>query len=236
MKRRQAVVLAGGMGTRLRASTGELPKPLVPVRGKAFLRWLVELLRDRGMTEVLLLTGYRGELIEEHFARDPVGGIELGYSREVSPLGTGGAVCQAMPWLEPRFVLVNGDTYLDVDYARLLERPARPAVSATMVIYRDAGGEIDQPGNVDIDEDGLLVAYRKAGDGPPLPYLDAGVAVWSREALDELAPQSEAFSLEQDVFPALIARRQLGSSISPTRFYDIGTPERLAVFERALPR
>jgi NDP-sugar pyrophosphorylase family protein len=141
-----------------------------------------------------------------------------------------------MPWLEPRFVLVNGDTYLDVDYGGLLERPARPAVSATMVIYRDADRALDQAGNVDVDADGFLVSYRKAGDGPPLPYLDAGVAVWSRDVLDELAPQRDAFSLEQDVFPALIARRAMGSSISPTRFYDIGTPERLAIFERALPR
>ncbi len=231
----QAVILAGGLGTRLRARTGDLPKPMVPVRGKPFLRWLVELLRERGMQQVLLLTGHRAEAIHEPCAQHPVPGIELAYCREPAPLGTGGAVLGALPQLAPRFVLVNGDTYLDADYAALLEQAERQAAPALMAIYRDARGELDQPGNVDIDEDGVLISYQKATSGPPLPYIDAGATVWSRDVLARLSARTGPFSLEHDVFPALIARRQLRSSISPARFYDIGTPERLAVFERALP-
>lgn len=236
VQRRQAVILAGGLGTRLRASAGELPKPLVPVGGKPFLHWLIELLRDRGMQQILLLTGYRAELIQDHFARHPIDGIELGYSREPAPLGTGGAVLHALPQLAPRFVLVNGDTYLDVGYAELLEQAPRAGTLATMVLYQDAEGALDQPGNVDIDGDGYLVSYQKVAAGPPLPYIDAGVTVWSREVFERLAPRGGACSLELDVLPALIARRQLGSAISPTRFYDIGTPERLATFERERER
>jgi len=245
VKRRQAVILAGGMGTRLRASTGELPKPLVPVGGKPFLRWLVELLRDRGMTQALLLTGHRAELIHEHFARHPVDGIEVAWSQELSPLGTGGAVRQAAPLLDERFVLVNGDTYLDVDYAALLAQAAPEGALATMVVYLATGaargehgerGALDQPGNVEVGEDGFLTAYRKSAAGAPLPYIDAGVAVWSREVFDRQFAQTGACSLEADVFPALIARRQLWSQESPTRFYDIGTPERLAAFEAAAAR
>jgi NDP-sugar pyrophosphorylase family protein len=235
MRPRQAVILAGGLGTRLRASTGDLPKPMVPVRGRPFLRWLIELLRDRGMQQVLLLTGHRAEVIHDHFARHPVEGIELAYCREPAPLGTGGAVLAALPQLAPRFVLVNGDTYLDADYAGLLEQAARHAAPALMALYRDPRGELDQPGNVAIDEHGIVVSYQKATAGPPLPYIDAGATVWSRDLLDRLPPRTGPFSLEHDVFPALIARRQLRSSISPARFYDIGTPERLATFERALP-
>jgi NDP-sugar pyrophosphorylase family protein len=102
-----------------------------------------------------------------------------------------------------------------------------------MVVYRDARGELDEAGNLDIDAAGLVVAYQK-GASSPLPFIDAGVSVWSREDFEHLSPQRAAFSLELDVFPALIARRQLWSAESPTRFYDIGTPERLAVFEKTL--
>jgi NDP-sugar pyrophosphorylase family protein len=234
MKRRQAVILAGGLGTRLRASTGDLPKPMVPVRGQPFLRRQLELLRDRGMTQALLLTGHRAEVIHDHFERQPIEGIELAYSREPMPLGTGGALREAAAQLEPRFVLVNGDTYLDARYAELLEQADRDGATAMMVVYQDAEGSLDQPGNVDIDADGVVVAYQKSASGRGLPYLDAGVTVWSREAFDRLAPRTGAFSIEHDVFPALIARRELRSAISPVRFYDIGTPERLAIFEREI--
>lgn len=233
MSLRQAVILAGGLGTRLRASAGDLPKPLVPVHGKPFIRWLVELVRDRGMQEVLLLTGYRAEPIHDHFERDPVDGIELRYSREPAPLGTGGALRHAVPLLDSLFVLINGDTYLDVAYAELLQHATRQDTAAMMVIYRDANGELDQKGNVDVDEDGFVVAYQSK-PAPPLPYIDAGVSVWSRQLFERLSPAGGAFSLERDVVPELIARRQLWSSSSPRRFYDIGTPERLAIFETAI--
>ena len=174
MKRRQAVILAGGLGTRLRTSTGDLPKPMVPVRGQPFLRRQLELLRDRGMTQALLLTGHRAEVIHDHFERQPIEGIELAYSREPAPLGTGGALREAAAQLEPRFVLVNGDTYLDARYAELLEQADRDGATAMMVVYQDAEGSLDQPGNVDLDADGLVVAYQKSASGRGLPYLDAG--------------------------------------------------------------
>jgi NDP-sugar pyrophosphorylase family protein len=230
---RQAAILAGGLGTRLRATSGDLPKSMVPVGDKPFLRCLVELLRDRGMNQVVLLTGYRAEAIQEHFAQYPVEGIEISYSREPHPLGTGGAIRLAVPQLESRFVLVNGDTYLDVPYADLLEETARQDALATMVIYRDAHGELDQAGNVNVDADGFVIAYEKASD-PPLPYIDAGVCVWSRHVFDVMFARPDPFSLERDVFAELVARRQLWSFISSKRYYDIGTPERLALFASQL--
>jgi NDP-sugar pyrophosphorylase family protein len=188
------------------------------------------------MSEVLLLTGYRAEQIHDYFARHPIEGIEVSYSRELAPLGTGGAVRQAVPQLASRFVLINGDTYLDMDYAALLERAERKDALATMVIYRDTNEELDQAGNVEVDDSGFLVCYQKAGAGQPLPYIDAGVSVWSRQVFEDLSARTGAFSLEQDVLPELIARRQLWSWPSATRYYDIGTPDRLATFEAALPR
>jgi NDP-sugar pyrophosphorylase family protein len=186
------------------------------------------------MKQVLLLTGYQADAIHDHFARHPIEGIELSYSHEPTPLGTGGAVRHAAGLLASRFVLVNGDTYLDVPYAELLERANRPDALATMVIYRDDKRELDQAGNVDIDDRGFLVAYQKTSASGPLPYIDAGVSVWSREVFDRLFAQTGPFSLERDVFPDLAARHQLWSWTSPLRYYDIGTPERLATFERSL--
>src|SRR5437879_6496433 len=110
----QAVILAGGLGTRMRPLTEQVPKPMLPVNGKPFLEHQIRLLESRGFLRVLLLVGYLGEQIEEYFALDS----HIDYSYESSPLGTGGALKNAAAKLDSKFVVLNGDTYLDVDYGK----------------------------------------------------------------------------------------------------------------------
>jgi NDP-sugar pyrophosphorylase family protein len=223
------VLLAGGAGTRLREVAGDRPKPLVPVCGRPFLRWLLELLARRGVGRALILTGHRGEMIEDEVGRLPIPGLEVRCSREPRPLGTGGAVRRVLDLLEPRFALVNGDTYLDIDYGALLA-DSDPSAPLTLVVHRDPAGDTDVPGNVDL-RDGRVAAYRKGGEGA-LPYVDAGVGVWRRDAIErELAEGPCAL---EDAMARMAPAGQVQGWIAPARFFDIGTPGRLARFERHL--
>lgn len=233
----QAVVLAGGLGIRLRAASGALPKAMVPVLGRPFLRWLLELLRDRGIEEALLLTGYGADVIHDELEREPVDGLRVGWSAESSPLGTGGALRRAAGLLQPRFVLLNGDTFLDIDYRGLLEHASTGADGVVLAVCPAGHDDTDDPGNIAIDADRRVTAYRRGSKEDGLPYIDAGASAWNRAVLDDLWPDDDApFSLEQVLFPRLIGRRKLLAWSAPARFYDIGTPARLRLFEEHLAR
>jgi NDP-sugar pyrophosphorylase family protein len=225
------VILAGGAGTRLRQVAGDLPKPLVPACGRPFLHWLLELLARRGFGQALILTGHRGEMIRAEVERLAIPGLAVRCSQEPRPLGTGGAVGRARDLLAPRFALINGDTYLDIDYPALLGEAERSAAPLTLVVHRDPAGETDVPGNVAV-RDRLVSIYRKGG-ATGLPYIDAGAGVWSRDAIDRLLPRDQPAALE-DALARMAEAGEVRAWITPTRFFDIGTPERLARFERHL--
>jgi len=112
----QVVILAGGKGTRLRPITYQVPKPMVPIHGKPFLQYQLELIKSLGINEVLLLVGYLGKQIEEYFGGGPKFGLNIEYSYENNPLGTGGALKNAEEKLAEKFLLLNGDTFLPMDY------------------------------------------------------------------------------------------------------------------------
>src|SRR4051812_46674544 len=116
MRSRQAVVLAGGLGTRLGALTKEIPKPLVKIKSKPFLEWQMEFLASQGFKDFLFLTGYKSEMIEDHFRNGSLWNVNIEYSEEVLPLGTGGALLQALPKLADEFLLLFGDSFLPVQY------------------------------------------------------------------------------------------------------------------------
>ncbi|HKF24702.1 MAG TPA: sugar phosphate nucleotidyltransferase, partial [Candidatus Acidoferrum sp.] len=113
---RQAVILAGGLGTRMRPVTETVPKPMIAVAGKPFLQWQLELLATSGIRSALLLVAYLGEQIEQYFGDGRRFGSSIDYAYELSPLGTGGALRNAEQKLRDWFVLLNGDTYLAIDY------------------------------------------------------------------------------------------------------------------------
>src|SRR4029077_9597920 len=115
----QVLILAGGLGTRMRPITETIPKPMITVAGKPFLQHQLELLRGAGIAKVLLLVAYLGEQIREYFGDGAKFGCKISYSFEPAPLGTGGALKNAEAQLQDDFVLVNGDTYLGIDYRAL---------------------------------------------------------------------------------------------------------------------
>lgn len=227
---RQAVILAGGLGTRLRPVTETIPKPLMPVGARFFLHYLLEMLAANGVRDVLLLVGHLHERIVEAVGDGARYGCRIDYSVEAELLGTGGAIKHAEAKVHDEFFVLNGDTYLPIDYADLEAQweARRDGLDGLLAVYDNS--EPVAPGNVRLDEGGRVVEYRKHADRAG-GMVDAGVQVFKKLMLD-MIPAGEVVSLEQKVFSRLIAQGRLGAYTTSTRYYDIGTAERLAAFER----
>jgi NDP-sugar pyrophosphorylase family protein len=230
----QTVVLAGGLGTRLWPLTKETPKPMVPVRGVPYLEHQLRLLARQSLTDVVLLTGYLGEQIEEYFGNGAALGLRLRYSRERQPLGTGGALREARHLLADAFLIIYGDSYLPIDYRAVGRRLLESDATGLVVVFHDPAGQTSVRPNVALDAAGYVTRYDKqAAADPELKYIEAGVLAFRRSVLDFIPPEG-VVSLEQQVYPQLIARRALLGLPTAQRFYDIGTPERLRVIEELL--
>ncbi len=224
---RQAVVLTGGRGVRLGPLTERLPKGLVRIAGRPFLEHLLLYLRGRGLAEILLCTGYLGNMIEEHFGDGSRFGLKIGYSREGSPRGTGGGLKLARDRLEDEFFLLNGDTFLPMDYRRLEREFAESDALMFLAAYPGPG-----PGakpNLRIGGEGEVLAVRSSGASGIFTHLDAGVRVARKEIIGYFPP-GDVFSLEEDLYPRLIAAGKLAASEVSSPFFDIGTPERIGIF------
>jgi len=229
----QVVILAGGLGTRLRPVTTQIPKPMVPVAGVPYLEHQLRLLAQQGFRDVVLLTGYLGEQIEEYFGDGGSIGMRIRYSREPAPLGTGGGLRNAAKLLDDAFLLIYGDSFLPIEYGILERRLAETNAAAVIALFEDRNGETDVVPNVDIDEDGFVTRYEKNASRSGLRFIDAGVLALRADAI-QLIPADVKSSLEEQVFPKLIERRSLAAITTDQRFYDIGTPERLGVIEAYL--
>ena len=228
---RQAVILAGGLGTRLGQRAAGLPKPMLACGGRPFIGWILRELCRFGIEEAVLLTGHHGDVIEA--ALPALGAalpkpMRLVCVREASPAGTAGALVQARDHLQPRFLLCNGDSWLDCNLARVLaDASARPA-ACRVVLHPVADGS--RFGTVRLDGDRVTAFREKAEAGPAV--INAGVYVMERDMLDGVA----AFgSLERDVLPGLAAAGRVRGSMMPGWFIDIGVPEALDRAEMEVP-
>lgn len=226
----QAVILAGGRGMRLRPLTERLPKPMVPVHGRPFLEHQLAWLKSGGLTDVLLLVGYLAHMIEDYFGDGSALGLRIDYSHEETPLGTGGALKKAGRKLRADFLLLNGDTFLQIDYRRVIECYRARQCWALVVAYENANGAI--PNNLALGDRGQVLGYSRQPT-KPLTHVNAGVAVLSRRVLG-LIPSGRFCSLEEEIYPALIARGRLWAYPCPHAFYDIGSFSRLASLRQLL--
>jgi NDP-sugar pyrophosphorylase family protein len=227
------MILAGGLGTRLRPVLSDRPKGLAPVGERPFLEIQIELLRRQGARWFVLCVGHLADHIEAHFRDGSRWGVRIDYSVEGERLlGTGGALKLAECYFRPRALVLNGDTYLAVDYTRLLqchhEERARAGVLATLTLARAA--DATRFGTVQLDAAGSYVtAFREKEAAPPGAerWLNAGAYVIEKDLL-EFAPPRTPASLERDLFPrALAAGGRLAAETCGAAFYDIGTPEGL---------
>ena len=230
MARAQVVILAGGLGVRLRPVTLTVPKSMAPVAGRPFLEHLFRLLASQDLRRVVLLTGYLGEQVEAYFGDGADAGVAITYAREPAPRGTAGAVRDAREVLEDTFLLLNGDTYLACDYNRLYEGLEQSGAEAVMAVYGNP--ETVAPNNVRLTAGGRVAAYSKT-QRDDMTHVDAGAYALRRQVLERLPP-GDPCSLEDDLFPLLTGEGSLAAYPVTSRFYDIGTLQRLADAERFL--
>lgn len=214
-------ILAGGFGTRLGELTRDLPKPMIAIGGRPYLERVIESFARCGLRDIVLLTGYRGDVVEEHFGDGAQFGVRIAYSRETGPLGTGGAIREARSLLGRRFMTAYGDVLRYFDYDRFVS--AHDEDCLAVYPRRDHG-------NVDVDGSRVIRYDKRA---PELPYIDAGFSVMRSAAID-LLPAEGACSFEEIVFPRLAAERRLAYEIVDLDFFDIGTPEELERTRAAL--
>ena len=211
----------------MRPLTETIPKVMIEVCGKPFLHHQLELVRENGMARVLLLVAHLGEKIEQHFGDGASLGLELSYSYEPAPLGTGGALKHAAGQLEDEFLVLNGDTFLPVDYAAMA-RDFREHGSAALIVAYD-NHEPRTASNLAVAADGRVTAYRKR-DPRGLTHTDAGAIILRREVLDDILP-GRACSLEEEIFPRLIQQGRMRAWVTREPFYDMGTPAGLEALE-----
>ncbi len=231
--KKQVVILAGGLGTRLRPLTEKIPKPLVEVAGRPFLDWQLQDLKQQGYRDIILLVSYLGEQIEKVYGDGSEIGLRIRYSFEKEPLGTGGALRLALPVLDQTFILLNGDSFLRA-YLDAMAANFDKSDFLAMVSSYDMTEPVPVPENLKIGDLGRVLAYKKgAGQATGFTCVDSGIYILRKSILespDALRFASQRFQLEE-LWPALIQRGALGAFAVNERFYDIGTPERLKEFE-----
>lgn len=217
------MILAGGLGTRLRSVVADRPKPMAVVNGTPFIELLIHSLADKGVHDFVLLTGYMGEMIEEHFLSARLTDLTIRSCRETEPLGTGGAVKNAERFASDPTLLVNGDTFFDADVRKLfrfhVEKEA--AASLSLVWVED----VSRYGSVTVDSTGIIRGFREKGAGSSGPgWINAGLSLLSRSVIRDL-PSACAFSMERETFPRLAGTGRLAGLGQQAAFFDIGTPE-----------
>jgi D-glycero-alpha-D-manno-heptose 1-phosphate guanylyltransferase len=219
MRTEEAIVLAGGRGTRLQSLVSDVPKPLAPVAGRPFLAWVLDHLAANGIRRVILATGYMSERIEQAIGREWQS-MAVEYSVETSALGTGGAVRQARDRLLGGSAhILNGDTFLRYGPA-LLEEATHAAATQIGVALAQVE-DVSRYGAVVVCG-GLVRRFEeKGGSGPGL--INAGSYFLTRTALDGL-PDRLAFSLETEVLQPQAAAGAIAGFAGTTDFIDIGVP------------
>lgn len=229
----QAVILAGGLGTRLRPITESIPKPMVEVAGEPFLVRIVRWLVNCGFRRQLMLLGYRGEVISDFFRDGRKFEAEISYSHEPKPLGTGGALRLALKHLDERFLLLYGDSFLPIDYREVEQDFTAHPSEGLLVVYDNRLADTGVTNNVAVDAERRVIKYEKGTSSSQLDFVEAGALCFRRSVFENL-PEQTSISLEQELFPRLIAARRLRAFITKQRFYDIGTPQRLDEFASTL--
>ncbi|HEY0198051.1 MAG TPA: nucleotidyltransferase family protein [Rhodanobacter sp.] len=216
----EAVILAGGFGTRLQSVVSDVPKPLAPIRGRPFVSWLLDAMADQGMRKVVLATGHLGDLIVAALGTQ-WRGMTLAYSHEREPLGTGGAIAQAARQIQgDAFFVINGDTWLELDY-RAFDKTMRE-VKAPLGMALASVADTSRYGAVNVEQGFVesFVEKGRSGSG----YINAGVYRLERKLLPDF-PSKPNFSFETEVLLPAASRKVLAAYTQTRDFLDIGVPD-----------
>ncbi|HEY9059272.1 MULTISPECIES: sugar phosphate nucleotidyltransferase [Oscillospiraceae] len=222
----KALFLAGGLGTRLKPITDDLPKPMVPIMGKPLLERNIENLKKHGVDEIVLSTCYKPHKIEKYFEDGRKLGVKISYISEDVPLGTAGAIKNAQRFFNDTFLVFNADILSDIDISEMIRFHKEKGALATIAVT-----QVDNPsayGVIEHDKNGFVTAFKEK----PQPHesssnlINAGVYIFEPQLLDEI-PSGRAVSIERETYPLLL---QKGFKIAVynrcSYWLDLGTPEK----------
>ncbi|KKF00842.1 sugar phosphate nucleotidyltransferase [Mycolicibacterium obuense] len=219
-----AVVLVGGMGTRLRPLTLSAPKPMLPTAGLPFLTHLLSRIADAGIEHVVLGTSYKAGVFEAEFGDGSKLGLQIDYVVEDEPLGTGGGIANVASKLRhDTAVVFNGDVLSGCDLRALLDSHSENQADVTLHLVRV--GDPRAFGCVPTESDGTVTAFLEKTQDPPTDQINAGCYVFKRSIIEQI-PTGRALSVEREVFPLLLAEgRKVCGYVDSTYWRDMGTPE-----------
>jgi NDP-sugar pyrophosphorylase family protein len=221
------VILAGGLGTRLRPLTSDVPKALIPIGGKPFLHHQIELLKSQGIRDIVLCVGHLADMVKDYFGDGRWLGVRIRYSEEEgSLLGTAGAIKKAEPLLGNDFFLMYGDSYLMIDYQEVMRYFRCFHRMGLMVVWKNR--DRLERSNVAVEAN-LVTAYNKDQKSPGMAYINYGLSVLRKEALLFIPPE-RPFS-QEEFYQILIDQRELLAFEVEQRFYEIGSPKGLEEFQ-----
>jgi D-glycero-D-manno-heptose 1,7-bisphosphate phosphatase len=226
---RQCVILVGGLGTRLGQLTAKRPKPLLPIGDRPFLGYLIWHARRFGFERILLLAGYKADVLREELDALQMDGLSIEVIAEPQPLGTGGAICAARHALDEQFLLMNGDSLFDFNWLSLTDALREDPECAVAMSLR-AAPDASRFGVVEL-ADGRVNAFHERG-GPEGGLINAGVYLMRRRALDGF-PDTGSF--EREILPALAARGRVRGQVRDGFFLDIGVPDSYEAAQTAVP-
>jgi len=222
----QAVILCGGLGTRMRPYTDLLPKPMIPVNGRPFLEYLVEQLRDQGIARIVLLTGYRAAQIESHFGDGSRFGVAITYSQGPVEWETGRRVWEARAQLDLCFLLLYADNFVPFRLSSLLEFHRAKGRMLSLLLSAKAKG------NIKVGDDGIVARYDPSRSGPDLDHVEIGFMVVERDAVLALIEEPDV-SFSQ-VLERLAAQGQFAGLVSGDHYHSISDPQRWRLAEEYL--
>lgn len=221
----QAILLAGGLGTRLRSVVSDCPKPMALIEGKPFMEYVVHELSRYGIRDIVFAVGYKGTMVEEFFGDGKAFGITASYAYEEELLGTAGAIKNAGKQIhEDWFFVFNADTFYQLDYRRLMEVRDRRSLDFALVLRQVP--DVSRYGRAVLVQD-MLVEFNEKTTQPVPGTINGGVYLMKRELLAEI-PEGKV-SLENEMIPKWMgmekAGRRLGGIVNDGYFIDIGVPE-----------
>lgn len=226
-----AIILAGGKGTRLRSILDDRPKPMALIAGRPFVGWLLLMLRRQGIQRVVMCTGHLSEAMESYFGNGQNIGMELVYAHDPFPLGTGGAVRNALDKTDSkRLLILNGDSYFRLDLPSFLKThlALNARASISLVQIEDSS----RYGSVKINKNGMVLGFLEKSSRRHKGLINAGIYLLEREVVEEI-PEGKMISLEREIFPNLIGKGLYGMLYNEP-FIDIGTPESFNKAEKIL--
>jgi len=218
----EAIVLAGGLGTRLKSCiNGDIPKPMAPVNGKPFLFYLLEYLKKQKIEKVILSVGYKYESILNYFG-NTFQGISLIYSIENTPLGTGGAISKALKKCNDKNIFIlNGDTYFPVSFSKLKEKQNQTGAEITIALKQMTNG--DRYGIVSMENNSVITSFSEKIKANNI-LINGGVSLLNKEKFEKRS-FTEKYSFEKEYLGKVVKQRCISGLTFDSYFLDIGIPE-----------